>query len=240
MDGWELLDPVQEASQGLAPAITGAAMGVCTIVALKTAAMSRRLLSPPRTISPRLTLRLPSILVPLLGIAIAVGSTNTVRARKRSTPLVRRRVLASEPPWSRTGGFPPPRPPVPAGHDQPALPDRRHANSRTPRTSCVEVHPAIHGDGRVCADHRPLFGRHRASNRNGNRSDALTQKDYVVEPGDTLWSIAARALGTDDARRIARYWPKIHRRNRAILGSNPNLIYPGQKLRLPGEDDVDG
>jgi nucleoid-associated protein YgaU len=66
-----------------------------------------------------------------------------------------------------------------------------------------------------------------------------------VIAGDTLWDIAALALNTDDARRIARYWPRIHRANREVLGPDPSLIFPGTVLVLPaeecvGSDDADG
>jgi nucleoid-associated protein YgaU len=57
-------------------------------------------------------------------------------------------------------------------------------------------------------------------------------------PGDTLWDIAARVLDTDDQRVIARYWPRIHRENRAIIGRDPNLIRPGQVLTLPPREQV--
>ena len=42
-------------------------------------------------------------------------------------------------------------------------------------------------------------------------------------------------LGTDDLTRVARYWPRIHRANREIIGPNPDLIVPGQVLELPPE-----
>jgi nucleoid-associated protein YgaU len=53
--------------------------------------------------------------------------------------------------------------------------------------------------------------------------------------GDTLWDIAAGVLGTDDAARIARYWPAIHRANRHTIGHDPSLIIPGMVLHLPVE-----
>jgi len=58
---------------------------------------------------------------------------------------------------------------------------------------------------------------------------------YTVRPGDSLWDIAEMKLGTEEARRIARYWPRIHRANRDIIGGDPNLIVPGQVLTLPPE-----
>jgi len=56
----------------------------------------------------------------------------------------------------------------------------------------------------------------------------------VVRPGDCLWSIAAAQLGTDsDAVRVAAQWRRIYRLNRAVIGPDPDLIRPGQRLQLP-------
>lgn len=52
---------------------------------------------------------------------------------------------------------------------------------------------------------------------------------YVVRGGDTLWDIAAHHLG-DGAR-----WPEIYAANRDLI-ADPDLIYPGQELRIPGHD----
>ena len=49
---------------------------------------------------------------------------------------------------------------------------------------------------------------------------------YVVEPGDTLFGIAAEQLGDGDR------WPEIFALNRDQIG-NPDLIFPGQVLILP-------
>ena len=62
-----------------------------------------------------------------------------------------------------------------------------------------------------------------------------TVRRVVVQPGDSLWSIAAEILETSDPARIARYWPRLHRLNRQLIGANPNLIFPGQVLELPDE-----
>jgi nucleoid-associated protein YgaU len=48
---------------------------------------------------------------------------------------------------------------------------------------------------------------------------------YTVRKGDTLSAIAQRELGA------ASRWPEIAEMN-AI--PNPDLIYPGQELRMPG------
>ena len=53
-----------------------------------------------------------------------------------------------------------------------------------------------------------------------------TNRTYTVVSGDTLWGIATRYYGNG-----AQY-PTIYNANRNII-SNPNLIYPGQKLVIP-------
>jgi LysM domain len=50
---------------------------------------------------------------------------------------------------------------------------------------------------------------------------------YVVEQGDTLFSIATSQLG-DGSK-----WPEIYDLNKSIIGNNPALILPGQRLTIP-------
>lgn len=65
---------------------------------------------------------------------------------------------------------------------------------------------------------------------------------YVVRAGDSLWSIA-RAHPAPDTDVESR-WRAIWRRNRDVVGDDPDLIHPGQALRLPAaaqtDDDEDG
>lgn len=60
------------------------------------------------------------------------------------------------------------------------------------------------------------------------RAVSSPSRTYTVVRGDTLWHIAARFLG-NGAR-----WPEIFNLNRAVVGGNPNLIFPGQTYRIPG------
>lgn len=62
-------------------------------------------------------------------------------------------------------------------------------------------------------------------------ADAAT---VVVRPGDSLWAIVGRHLGpdaTDGA--IATEWPRWYAANRAVIGADPDLIHPGQRLAPP-------
>ncbi|MBO9542123.1 LysM peptidoglycan-binding domain-containing protein [bacterium] len=52
-------------------------------------------------------------------------------------------------------------------------------------------------------------------------------KTHTVGEGDTLSAIARRYLG--DGNR----WPEIYELNKDVIGGNPNLIRPGQVLKLP-------
>ena len=72
-------------------------------------------------------------------------------------------------------------------------------------------------------------------------SDAVEPADvihtYTVTPGDCLWRIARTLLisrGQEvDGRRVTALWTAIYERNRSVIGSNPNLIHPGQVLEIP-------
>lgn len=56
----------------------------------------------------------------------------------------------------------------------------------------------------------------------------------VVATGDTLWDLAARGLPlTADDAQIERRWGEIYRANREVVGADPDLIRPGQRLLLP-------
>ncbi len=52
---------------------------------------------------------------------------------------------------------------------------------------------------------------------------------YTIEKGDTLWAIAAKHLGNG-----AKY-PEIFEANKEVI-KDPDLIFPGQKIRIPTAD----
>jgi nucleoid-associated protein YgaU len=49
----------------------------------------------------------------------------------------------------------------------------------------------------------------------------------TVHAGDSLWSIAEDQLGAGDR------WREVYALNRAVIGTDPDLIQPAQRLRLP-------
>ena len=53
-----------------------------------------------------------------------------------------------------------------------------------------------------------------------------TERTYTVKKGDSLSKIAKREYGD------AQQWRRIFEANRNLI-DNPDLIYPGQVLRLP-------
>jgi nucleoid-associated protein YgaU len=53
-----------------------------------------------------------------------------------------------------------------------------------------------------------------------------TGRTYVVVSGDSLSKIAKREYGD------AQKWTKIYEANRNLI-KDPDLIYPGQELRIP-------
>lgn len=50
---------------------------------------------------------------------------------------------------------------------------------------------------------------------------------YTIQQRDYLRWIAQRAYGAE------RFWPEIYQANRAVLGANPDLIYPGVRVYIP-------
>lgn len=55
---------------------------------------------------------------------------------------------------------------------------------------------------------------------------------YVVQPGDSLWSIASwfKLQGYAD----------LYARNKAVLGDNPRLIHPGQRITISDQGMTTG
>ena len=57
-------------------------------------------------------------------------------------------------------------------------------------------------------------------------------KTYVVREGDTLWTIAAAAIGDPTL------WPALYLANRDQI-KDPARVYPGQELAIPEIDPAE-
>lgn len=92
---------------------------------------------------------------------------------------------------------------------------------------------------------RPAIRPHRPPADSGtgqpggtsSSSPAAPRQDatqVVVRSGDSLWSIAASALGpyASDVD-VAMAWPAWYKTNRSVIGADPNFILPGQVLYAP-------
>lgn len=97
---------------------------------------------------------------------------------------------------------------------------------RVPRTS--DVRPQWQPHPPVSAPRLVTSTPARATNNQPH----LPQ--LVVRAGDSLWTIAATHLGPEATDiEIAREWPRWFRANIATIGSNPDVLLPGQILRAP-------
>lgn len=80
----------------------------------------------------------------------------------------------------------------------------------------------------------PLLDR-PAPSRTETDSPPTTTGPHVVQEGDTLWDIAASALpDTASDQQIDAAWPHWYDTNSEVIGTDPNLLRPGQVLRPPG------
>lgn len=93
-------------------------------------------------------------------------------------------------------------------------------------------------DSSASSNQRPRPERLSLVNR-GRHTGTGREPLVVVEPGDTLWAIAAGRLAADRAgtpqadAEIAAAVTRWHHANRQVLGANPDLIRPGMVLRQP-------
>ena len=62
---------------------------------------------------------------------------------------------------------------------------------------------------------------------------APTPSKYIVKDGDYLIKIAKLVYG-DSSR-----WREIYDANKTLIGNNPDLIFPGQELDIPGGKEAD-
>ncbi|MEU2714230.1 transglycosylase family protein [Streptomyces sp. NPDC007205] len=72
---------------------------------------------------------------------------------------------------------------------------------------------------------RPAHPR-RGLTRSGGGADGRTGTSYTVRDGDTLSGVARQAG-------VAGGWQRLYEANRDVIGPDPDVICPGQRLTLP-------
>ena len=115
----------------------------------------------------------------------------------------------------------------------------RRRPRRGPRPAVVATgsqvgHVAAPGTAHRCPGSRSPTGP-RPRPRPDGQPDAGPSR---VPPGDTLWSIAVATSRPAPRRPDHRRWHAIYAANRPLIGPDPDVIEPGQRLRLPGKDRV--
>ncbi len=238
----------QAALNGFGDSLTGPAAAASALAALGLASRVRiRVRRRPRRFN-SLTARLATVLGCVAALHGAPASAASFSSSGAS--LIPQGEDASPPPWAGNDGSPPLRSVIPA----PGGSMRTHPVVHGPVSSHGAVTPLFprakqegKTDPRQGSRGKPDPREQDITPRERERRESMSRhpagsgllprcgKDYVVRSGDTLWEIAARALSTEDERRIARYWPSIHRVNRNIIGVDPSVIHPGQRLVLPNE-----
>jgi LysM domain len=83
---------------------------------------------------------------------------------------------------------------------------------------------------------RPVGATHPDGQAGTHSEDthAVPLPGLVVRPGDSLWRIAEQRLHSSaSADEVAALVHRLHHRNRGVIGPDPDLIRPGQRLAVP-------
>jgi len=99
------------------------------------------------------------------------------------------------------------------------------SKSHPPSTSCSELFAEFDPFRRMMVREAPAPPPTRAAAP--ARPSPPAAKTYTVKKGDCLWNIAKQLYGS------GADYSKIYEANKGTVGSNPNLIYPGQVLTIP-------
>ncbi len=149
-------------------------------------------------------------------VAVAEGLTGRFPARVAGCPLALRRLVLASCGAVVTAGLIAPAHAGQIGVDDPGERPRTHVLSGLPlpeRPSAAPDRPPA----RPAAAPRPV------------------EREVVVRAGDTLWSLAEATVPA--ARRtpatIAARVRTIYAANRDLIGADPDLIHPHQRLRVP-------
>lgn len=127
--------------------------------------------------------------------------------------------------------------PVEPKHVAPAKPSASHHKAASHTSSHKPSHH------HKTADHKPRHHKEVAkshkevSDNTDNQLIAEANPDitgdaaastYTIQPGDNLWNIAKAHMGD------GMKWQDLFDMNQDVIGSNPDLIYPGTTINMPG------
>lgn len=192
------------------------------------------------------------IVARLISFLACALSLETAPAAARPTTAVppARGGRPAAPPWSGVSGVPPllltrarvTLPPVrhPAIHPvggttgRPLFPRAQDLQrERRERAGAMERHPAGKARG-LAQPPQVVQPEHRAGPDLPRRGGpAPSGAAHRVQPGDSLWSIAASMSPRASAAAIAELTRQIYEINRTTIGNDPDVIHPGQSLSLP-------
>jgi RHS repeat-associated protein len=102
-----------------------------------------------------------------------------------------------------------------SGSGSPALAAPSTPPTSSPSQSSPEPVPPV-------VSPRPAPSQPTSSSSSSNRGPLY----YTVASGDSLWAIAARFFGS------GLEWQRIYQENVGVIGGNPNLIFPGERLTI--------
>ena len=124
--------------------------------------------------------------------------------------------------------------PTPSSHPTPGTAGPSTIRT-TPSTSGPSNLPTTKGSAGLGplgpSSPRPSFA---AADRHGTAALPSRTESVVVRGGDTLWDIAAAHLGSGATNvAVAAEWQRWYAVNADLIGGDPDLIRPGQRLVAP-------
>jgi len=121
-----------------------------------------------------------------------------------------------------------------AGRSSDHAEDRRPADQDSDRREPARGVPLPGWGSPKSSDTGARARNEQAPPAGADTSATVHDPEVVITRGDTLWSVAAAHLGPGATNTlIADHWPRWYAENRDIIGSDPDLVRPGQILQPP-------
>ncbi len=197
-------------------------LAASTLVALLTAAVSgldSRAHDRALALAPAATRRLVGA---VLGLTVAAGPVGGSLPAAASVPVGVVAAAAVLPSGDRS-----PAPPPAAAHATPGSVRLDRPAATAPNGWTPDRPAAVR---RVAPGHETAVRLVATT----PRAEHAVVDEVVVRRGDSLWEIAARHLGADAGpAEVAAEWPRWYAANRAVIGGDPDLLRPGQRLVPP-------